>query len=72
MLGNCLRELGVEKEDKFLDYGCGFCRLFPIYKKIVDSKNYVGVDISRAALELAGKRHESELFYRCKKAAGIA
>lgn len=57
VLSNFFRQLGVEREDKFLDYGCGLCRLLPIYTELVGSENYVGVDLSKTVLELAEKRY---------------
>ena len=53
------RKLDVTKKDKFLDFGCGSCRLFPIYLNVVgeDSQNYIGIDISGVSLEHAERKY---------------
>ena len=54
------KKLNVGREEKFLDFGCGFARLYPIYKESIQSsenKGYFGIDISRRELELAEKKH---------------
>lgn len=39
--------LDYDKEDKLLDYGCGFGRFFPYFQNIV---NYTGIDISESMI----------------------
>lgn len=53
-LVNQLSLLHLGKEDRFLDYGCGFCRLYPGYKRIVPAgSNYYGIDIAQGPLDIA-------------------
>lgn len=52
--------LEVGPEDKLLDYGCGFGRLYPVYRQKVGEEragNYCGIDVSGVSLEHAGKRY---------------
>ena len=58
------KKLSVVKDDNFLDFGCGFGRLYPIYLKCVaETENnriggrYYGIDVSRLTLEHAQKRY---------------
>ncbi len=57
------KKLEVKEDDKFLDFGCGFCRLFPIYSADVHSDGttmgYYGIDVSRRELEVAQSRYEN-------------
>lgn len=49
------KKLEVNDSDKFLDYGCGFGRLYHIYKQETSEKgdNYFGIDVSGICLEYA-------------------
>ncbi|MFI3201749.1 MAG: class I SAM-dependent methyltransferase [Eubacteriales bacterium] len=50
--------LKVQDKDMFLDFGCGFCRLYPYYQKITNKgNNYYGVDIAQSALLCAKKNY---------------
>jgi ubiquinone/menaquinone biosynthesis C-methylase UbiE len=62
LLEEYYRKLGVKPNEKFLDYGCGSCRLFPIYKNNTEGRNinYYGIDISGVPLEHA-KNNYAEL-----------
>lgn len=48
-----LDKLDVKNGDNFLDYGCGSGRLYAVYKNIVETDNYYGIDISRVSLQHA-------------------
>ena len=51
--------LDLNAKDKFLDYGCGFGRVFSVYKDIVNSSiGYYGIDVSKRTLELAEQTHK--------------
>lgn len=53
-----LKLLNLGNGGNFLDYGCGFGRVFPVYKSIVKSeKGYIGIDVSKRTLELAEKTY---------------
>ncbi len=43
--------LEVRQDEKFLDFGCSFCRLYPHVKE--QGVEYYGVDIAKSALEQA-------------------
>lgn len=52
--------LSIGNEEKLLDFGCGFCRLYPIYKSQIgnsETDGYYGIDVSRRELELAESIH---------------
>ena len=56
------KQLDVKGNEKLLDFGCGFCRLFPIYEENMHSEKnvkggYYGVDVSKRELELAQERY---------------
>lgn len=55
-------KLRVEHQEKFLDFGCGSGRVFPIYRdKMGDNfevEGYTGCDISSVCLEHAEKKYD--------------
>ncbi len=52
------KKLAVGSEEKLLDFGCGFGRLYPIYKEYTGMCNgYYGIDVSERELELAEKKY---------------
>lgn len=54
MLFKYVSNLGIEEEDRILDYGCGFCRLYPFIKEYPKKGvEYWGVDIAQAPLNYA-------------------
>ncbi len=64
ILETYFKKLRVNSKDQVLDYGCGSGRLYPIYKKMVNSSvcNYTGIDISGVSLEHAqGKNPDLEV-----------
>ena len=52
LLENYFLKLGVLPEERFLDYGCGFGRCYPIYRKGVNGEadGYYGMDVSSVSL----------------------
>ncbi len=56
-----MEKMNVDVNDKVLDFGCGFGRLYPIYKRCINStKNdggYYGIDVSPLALARAEKKY---------------
>ena len=47
-------KLDIEKDDRLLDYGCGFCRLYPFIKNLPkEHVQYHGVDIAQSPLDYA-------------------
>ncbi|MCI8314822.1 MAG: class I SAM-dependent methyltransferase [Lachnospiraceae bacterium] len=59
LLETYYKRLNVKEEDIFLDYGCGFGRLYPIYNKEFGKvNNYYGIDVSGVSLEYAEKNNE--------------
>lgn len=55
ILETYFKKLNVQENDTFLDYGCGFGRLYPLYKKVIGRGygHYYGIDVSRICLEHA-------------------
>jgi len=60
VLESYFKQLKVENTDKFLDYGCGSGRLYPIYEKHISEgiNNYIGLDISKVCLEHAAEKYK--------------
>lgn len=55
------KKLKVEENDIFLDYGCGFGRLYSVYKMNIKERDrdfYFGVDVSRVCLVHAEKEND--------------
>ena len=53
-----LQKLNLSEEDEFLDFGCGFCRIYPYYVRLTEGgRNYNGIDIAEAPLRLAEKNY---------------
>lgn len=51
ILFKCVDLLNIKKEENFLDFGCGTCRIYPyIKKKDVD---YYGLDIANSMIEFS-------------------
>lgn len=67
------KKLQVNKEDVFLDYGCGSGRLFSIYNKEFKGRNnYFGIDISGICLEHATQEYNGlEIGKNLKEFNGI-
>lgn len=63
ILEEYFKKLRVQKEDIILDYGCGSCWLYPIYKKAMGKAegNYCGIDVSKVCLE-----HAQEVYQELK------
>lgn len=57
LLEEFFNRLKVEPEEKLLDYGCGFGRLYPICRQRLKNENYYGIDVSEVSLEHAGKKY---------------
>lgn len=59
ILKKYLKKLDLVNEDIFLDFGCGFCRIYPYYQEIVKTElnNYYGIDIANLPLELAEMKY---------------
>lgn len=66
IIGSQLDLLDVLPEEDFLDYGCGFCRLYPYYQKVTGYKSahYYGCEISETTLNVAFRQYP-ELKERC-------
>lgn len=60
LLEDFFNRLKVEPEEKLLDYGCGFGRLYPVYRQNVGEyqQNYFGIDVSSVSLEHAEIKYE--------------
>jgi ubiquinone/menaquinone biosynthesis C-methylase UbiE len=64
LLERYFNKLNVSPEEKLLDYGCGSCRLFPIYNRNTLSAKlgglfgYSGIDVSGVPLEHARKKYK--------------
>lgn len=58
LIGHYAEKLNILSDDRFLDFGCGLCRLYPYYKRLTNNAcNYFGVDISATALSYAAKSY---------------
>lgn len=57
LLEDFFDRLKVEPEEKLLDYGCGFGRLYPIYHRKLEVQNYYGIDISEMSLQHAAEKY---------------
>lgn len=60
ILETYFRKLDVKETDVLLDYGCGSCRLYPIYKNLMgkNSNGYFGVDVSEVCLNHAQQKNK--------------
>lgn len=53
-------KLSIMDTDSLLDFGCGSCRLYPIYREHISdgNDNYLGIDVSGVCLEHAEKMYD--------------
>lgn len=65
-------KLKVQETDKFLDFGCGFCRIYPYYKKTTKcSAGYIGIDIAKAPLQRAMQEYPELTAYQLLETDGL-
>lgn len=68
-----VERLSLKEADVFLDFGCGSCRLYPYYKKLVQGsgKAYYGLDIAKTPLEHGKKMYPEIEEYQLKDFDGV-
>lgn len=61
ILEQYFKKLQVKPGERFLDYGCGSGRLYPIYKRAMggtEENRYFGIDVSEVSLEHACRENK--------------